>query len=111
MIFTAIGVGIYSTVIILVVAPIVRYLLLRCSSSCTVELDAKTLFITAHPDDECMFFAPSVLALTAHNRKNAFLLCLSEGKCRRQELISNVLVWHISISLINLFSPVYLLRA
>ena len=86
MIFAAIGVAIYLIVIILVVAPVVRYLLLRCSRSCTVDLDAKTLFITAHPDDECMFFAPSVLTLTTHNRENAFLLCLSEGKCKRQEL-------------------------
>ena len=37
-----------------------------------------TLLITAHPDDECMFFAPTIIHLLANNQK-LFLLCLSEG--------------------------------
>jgi N-acetylglucosaminylphosphatidylinositol deacetylase len=35
------------------------------------------LVVIAHPDDECMFFAPSMLALSPKN--NIQLLCLSNG--------------------------------
>ena len=87
MIFTAIGVAIYLAVIIVVVASAVKCSLQRCSRSCTVDLSSRTLFITAHPDDECMFFAPLILALTAHNRESAFLLCLSEGKFTCQKIL------------------------
>ena len=34
------------------------------------------MFVTAHPDDECMFFAPSILNMPQHN---IYLLCLSNG--------------------------------
>ena len=42
------------------------------------------LLVTAHPDDECMFFAPTLLSLRRakerHRSENqVFLLCLSEG--------------------------------
>ena len=35
------------------------------------------LYVIAHPDDESMFFAPSILSLTQHN--NIYLICLSNG--------------------------------
>ena len=35
------------------------------------------LFLTAHPDDECMFFAPSILKFNRHC--NVHLLCISSG--------------------------------
>ena len=41
----------------------------------------RALVVTAHPDDECMFFAPTILALTAECACQPFLLCLSEGRC------------------------------
>ncbi|KAF8233593.1 LmbE-like protein [Tricholoma matsutake] len=72
---------------------------------------ARVLFLTAHPDDECMFFAPTIMALTSKvkfrrsparhsveywNNNNAypevFSLCLSAGDAdglgtvRREEL-------------------------
>ncbi|CDJ56814.1 N-acetylglucosaminylphosphatidylinositol deacetylase, putative [Eimeria maxima] len=38
------------------------------------------LFVTAHPDDECMFFAPSLsLFASKKERFEVFLLCLSTG--------------------------------
>lgn len=58
----------------------------------------RVLLLTAHPDDECMFFAPTVLALTTHDipalgsKPELFSLCLSIGDAdglgdiRRQEL-------------------------
>ncbi|KAI0822977.1 LmbE-like protein [Trametes gibbosa] len=51
------------------------------------------LLLTAHPDDECMFFAPTLLALhEAGQRPNVHSLCLSVGNAdglgdvRRHEL-------------------------
>jgi N-acetylglucosaminylphosphatidylinositol deacetylase len=35
------------------------------------------LLVTAHPDDECMFFGPSIIALSKQN--NIHILCLSTG--------------------------------
>jgi len=40
----------------------------------------RVLFVTAHPDDECMFFAPTILTLTRSGQYDVFLLCLSSGK-------------------------------
>ncbi|KAF9074839.1 putative deacetylase LmbE-like domain-containing protein, partial [Rhodocollybia butyracea] len=39
----------------------------------------RVLLVTAHPDDECLFFAPTILGLTSHNQENFFSLCLSIG--------------------------------
>lgn len=44
----------------------------------TKGADVKALFVTAHPDDECMFFAPAILRLVELNA-SVHLLCLSEG--------------------------------
>lgn len=38
----------------------------------------RTLVVIAHPDDECMFFAPAIIQLVALNA-NVHLLCLSQG--------------------------------
>lgn len=40
--------------------------------------DIKALIVTAHPDDECMFFAPTIIQLM-ELKANVHLLCLSEG--------------------------------
>lgn len=39
----------------------------------------RVLFVTAHPDDECMFFGPIILKLARQSDCQIFLLCLSEG--------------------------------
>ena len=36
------------------------------------------LWLFAHPDDECMFFGPSILNLSQNN--DVMVLCLSNGK-------------------------------
>lgn len=38
----------------------------------------RALVVTAHPDDECMFFAPAIVQLVALNA-SVHLLCLSQG--------------------------------
>ena len=37
------------------------------------------LFVIAHPDDECMFFGPTIIHLTAAGHK-VHLICLSTGE-------------------------------
>jgi len=58
------------------------------------EFDKKAvLLITAHPDDECMFFSPAILNLKQSS--TVHLLCLStgnyykQGEIRKQELVSS----------------------
>ena len=41
------------------------------------------LFVTAHPDDECMFFAPSIVRLA--RCAQVFLLCICTGKDKRRK--------------------------
>ena len=38
------------------------------------------LIVTAHPDDECLFFAPSILAVLDSTETKGGLLVLSTGK-------------------------------
>ncbi|KAJ1889994.1 hypothetical protein LPJ66_007730 [Kickxella alabastrina] len=51
------------------------------------------LFVTAHPDDECMFFAPTLASLSRRRDITVSLLCLSKGDfdghgdVRKRELI------------------------
>ncbi|XP_046679997.1 N-acetylglucosaminyl-phosphatidylinositol de-N-acetylase-like [Homalodisca vitripennis] len=51
----------------------------------------RVMVITAHPDDECMFFGPLIVRLVKSNRCQVFVLCLSCGnasnsKLRKREL-------------------------
>lgn len=50
----------------------------RCSRSFPDKEGREVLLVVAHPDDECMFFAPTVLALH-EQRIPLHLLCLSLG--------------------------------
>ena len=58
-----------------------------------VKPDSNVLLLTAHPDDECMFFAPTLIALQAlEPPPTLYSLCLSIGNAdglgetRREEL-------------------------
>lgn len=48
------------------------------SSQDKKSIDIRALIVTAHPDDECMFFAPTIIRLIELNA-SVHLLCLSEG--------------------------------
>nr|XP_060612832.1 N-acetylglucosaminyl-phosphatidylinositol de-N-acetylase [Anolis sagrei ordinatus] len=64
-----------------------------------------TLFVTAHPDDEAMFFAPAILGLAPAPR---WLLCLSsgnyynKGEIRKKELLDSCAVLGIPPSKVTL---------
>ncbi|KAH8369257.1 hypothetical protein KR009_005983 [Drosophila setifemur] len=57
----------------------------------TVHME-RVLLVTAHPDDECMFFGPLIYTLTQRQGCQVYILCLSngnfdqQGQVRRQEL-------------------------
>jgi len=53
----------------------------QISRSSLLNLRNKSIcLLIAHPDDEAMFFSPTVLALTAHESGNHVkILCLSSG--------------------------------
>lgn len=59
---------------------------LQCCTTCENDArafaEARALLVTAHPDDECMFFAPAVLTLTQSNAA-VYLLCLSSGTSQK----------------------------
>lgn len=38
------------------------------------------LILTAHPDDECMFFGPTITSLKTLTKSRLHVLCLSTGK-------------------------------
>ena len=69
----------YVAVVIVLVTVTLGWLRGRFAGRCSLERGGRTLFVTAHPDDECMFFAPSILAFTQSTEGGVFLLCLSEG--------------------------------
>lgn len=60
---------------------------------CTPPVRPRLLVVTAHPDDEAMFFGPSLLQL--RQNYDVYLLCLScgdyagHGAVRRQELLAS----------------------
>ncbi|KAI9597539.1 hypothetical protein BDF19DRAFT_463926 [Syncephalis fuscata] len=43
------------------------------------EEKTRVLFVTAHPDDECMFFSPTILALNRQPDVEIHLLCVTKG--------------------------------
>lgn len=41
---------------------------------------SRVLLVTAHPDDECMFFGPTLIALKKRKNCRIFVLCMSRGE-------------------------------
>lgn len=67
----------------------------------------RILLVIAHPDDECMFFAPTILNLRHCGQYELFLLCFSsgnynqQGRVRQRELIESCR--HLGIRENNVF--------
>ncbi|XP_074527678.1 N-acetylglucosaminyl-phosphatidylinositol de-N-acetylase [Halichoeres trimaculatus] len=79
------------------------------SSRATNGAGIRALIVTAHPDDECMFFAPTILRLVELN-VDVHLLCLSEGNyysqgaLRKQELLDSCAVLGIPDSRVTIIN-------
>ena len=80
----------YFLVLVSIFITILSFILLLHSSICclskppilfkTAYGERGVLIVTAHPDDECMFFAPTILMLQQLTGADVHLLCLSSGK-------------------------------
>ncbi|KNZ53781.1 hypothetical protein VP01_3136g2 [Puccinia sorghi] len=59
----------------------------------SLKSSKSTLFVVAHPDDECLFFAPSIVATVKRAKSHGALLVMSsgnhygQGALRRKELL------------------------
>jgi N-acetylglucosaminylphosphatidylinositol deacetylase len=67
-----------------VVAFVCVFLSTRSRAEDTPDGQGDVLLITAHPDDEVMFFVPLLVALRQQKRK-FHVLCLSRGTSRREK--------------------------
>lgn len=54
----------------------------------------RVLCVISHPDDESMFFGPTILGLNKQPDTSVFLLCLSMGNYRQQ--VSVILILFLS---------------
>ncbi|KAG0172677.1 hypothetical protein DFQ30_009904 [Apophysomyces sp. BC1015] len=65
------------------------------------------LILIAHPDDECMFFGPTISALRSFSRTRIHVLCLSTGNAdglgnrRKKELVKSCQVFGIQPALVK----------
>lgn len=53
----------------------------------------RILIVTAHPDDECMFFGPTILSLSRRQNCQVYLLCLSNGNYDKQGHLRKPELW------------------
>ncbi|XP_037924615.1 N-acetylglucosaminyl-phosphatidylinositol de-N-acetylase [Hermetia illucens] len=74
----------------------------------------RVLFVISHPDDECMFFGPTIRSLTKREDCQVNILCLSkgnyekQGKLRRDELWKSCSTLGIPQSNITLVNATHL---
>ena len=64
-------------IIVVLCALVLSARVIACVCSRIPFPEGKTLFVIAHPDDECMFFAPAILRASQNNP--TYLLCLCNG--------------------------------
>lgn len=67
----------YLTVCVLLYTGIVKWNVLEFKKD--IKDPKRVLIVIAHPDDECMFFGPTVLNLTKRRGCLVYLMCLSSG--------------------------------
>lgn len=88
-----------AALLLLVVPALYLYTVGVVSTRFPVLRGKRICLLVAHPDDEAMFFAPTVLALTRPALQNHVkILCLSSGDAaglgatRKQELVESGLI-------------------
>lgn len=85
--------AIYSLVIFICINALLYFLIHRyrngnskfrfCRPVKLPENCTRVLLVTAHPDDECMFFGPTLIALRKRKNCRIFVLCMSRGESHR----------------------------
>lgn len=68
---------IYCVLCILLYVGIIRWQVITFRRD--VNNPRRVLIVIAHPDDECMFFGPTVLNFTKNTNCLVYLMCLSTG--------------------------------
>lgn len=58
-----------------------------CRPTKLPENASRVLLLTAHPDDECMFFGPTLIALRKRKNCRIFVLCMSRGELPRLDQV------------------------
>lgn len=89
-----------ATALLLLIPTLVYlYTMSVVSARFPVLRNKRVCLLIAHPDDEAMFFAPTLLALTAPNTGNHIkILCLSSGNAdglgetRKKELVKSGMI-------------------
>uniref|UniRef100_A0A1B0G7Y8 N-acetylglucosaminyl-phosphatidylinositol de-N-acetylase n=1 Tax=Glossina morsitans morsitans TaxID=37546 RepID=A0A1B0G7Y8_GLOMM len=101
---------VYLLVCLIIYSVISRSKTLRSTRLPWLSMKKRILFVTSHPDDECMFFGPLIYTLTAYTDCIVYILCLSNGNYenlsykRREELWSacqNLGIPEANIILVN----------
>ena len=91
-------------VLILLVLPVLLIRFLPALRADPSEQFGNTLLVIAHPDDECLFFSPTLLSL----RQSTYLLCLSNGSNQRSEELRRS-AGHLRIKDLQIIDdPIYL---
>ena len=49
-----------------------------------IKTAKRVLLVISHPDDECMFFGPTVLSMAKNPSVTLFVLCMSNGDHRKE---------------------------
>lgn len=89
---------IYAIVVYLLVCLSIYALIFRYKSMGNIRLPwpaanttaKRVLFVTSHPDDECMFFGPLLYSLAQYKQCQVYLLCLSNGKYEILKFLSDL---------------------
>jgi len=63
---------------VFLLSSVIIVFVLTATSQFPLDNRKPVLVVTAHPDDECMFFAPAILR-ASKNSNTIFILCLSNG--------------------------------
>ncbi|KAK9874450.1 hypothetical protein WA026_002789 [Henosepilachna vigintioctopunctata] len=103
-----IGCFLYIVLCIFLYFAVIRWRVLKFNK--VVRNSKRVLIVTAHPDDECMFFGPTILNLTKEENTKVYLVCLSSGRnygmgrVRTEELYNSCKVLGIDDSNIVIIS-------
>ncbi|ODN06496.1 N-acetylglucosaminyl-phosphatidylinositol de-N-acetylase [Orchesella cincta] len=80
--------------ITIVYALVVTDFFMRMWKSKQISGMKRFLLVTAHPDDECMFFGPTIVSLAKNPDVRIYVLCLSLGDYEGMGNLRKLELWH-----------------
>lgn len=80
----------------LLVCILLYKLIFRLRPTKFADNQKRILIVTAHPDDECMFFGPTILSLSRRQDCKVYLLCLSNGNYDKKGHLRRAELWSSS---------------